>query len=197
MMTKDIYIGLLTPWGKPLLEKTLQNWSDVDINEFMEWHQVYVYSSKQESKGRYDFKLIRKNTYLALRDQIKKINTEVNKLKNITLFGWFTYQQQKLSLYHSFTLKTSFIDMQKYLRDNEEEILIVNESESNNTIIDLTNITPYIILFFDDLLRFTGATYSLQNGNGVFRISTPFKYYLFVRHPHEINLEEVRVLSFE
>ena len=196
-MTKDIYMGLLSPWGKPLLEKTLENWSDVDINEFIEWHQFYVYSSKQESKGRYDFKLIRKNTYLALRDQIKKTNTEVNKLKDITLIGWFTHQQQKLSLDHSFTLDTPFIDMQKYLRDNEEEILIVNENTSKNTLIDLTHITPYIILFFDDLLRYTGSTYSLQNGNAPFRITTPFKYYLFVRHPHEINLEEVRFISFD
>jgi hypothetical protein len=94
-MTKDIYMGLLSPWGKPLLEKTLENWSDVDINEFIEWHQFYVYSFKQESKGRYDFKLIRKNTYLALRDQIKKTNTEVNKLKNIALIGWWTNQQRK------------------------------------------------------------------------------------------------------
>lgn len=196
-MTKDIYMGLLSPWGKPLLEKTLENWSDVDINEFIEWHQFYVYSSKQESKGRYDFKLIRKNTYLALRDQIKKTNTEVNKLKNITLIGWFTNQQQKLSLDHSFTLDTPFIDMKKYLRDNEEEILIVNKNTSKNTLIDLTHITPYIILFFDDLLRFTGATYSLQNENASFRITTPFKYYLFVRHPHEINLKEVRFISFD
>ena len=196
-MTKDIYMGLLSPWGKPLLEKTLENWSDVDINEFIEWHQFYVYSSKQESKGRYDFKLIRKNTYLALRDQIKKTNTEVNKLKNITLIGWWTNQQQKLTLDHSFTLDTPFIDMKKYLRDNEEEILIVNENTSKNTLIDLTHITPYIILFFDDLLRYTGSTYSLQNGNAPFRITTPFKYYLFVRHPHEINLEEVRFISFE
>ena len=196
-MTKDIYMGLLSPWGKPLLEKTLVNWSDVDINEFIEWHQFYVYSSKQESKGRYDFKLIRKNTYLALRDQIKKTNTEVNKLRNITLIGWWTNQQQKLSLDHSFTLDTPFIDMQKYLRDNEEEILIVNENTSKNTLIDLTHITPYIILFFDDLLRYTGSTYSLQNGNAPFRITTPFKYYLFVRHPHEINLEEVRFISFD
>jgi len=196
-MTKDIYMGLLSPWGKPLLEKTLENWSDVDINEFIEWHQFYVYSSKQESKGRYDFKLIRKNTYLALRDQIKKTNTEVNKLKNITLIGWWTNQQQKLSLDHSFTLDTPFIDMKKYLRDNEEEILIVNENTSKNTLIDLTHITPYIILFFDDLLRYTGSTYSLQNGNAPFRITTPFKYYLFVRHPHEINLEEVRFISFD
>ena len=196
-MTKDIYMGLLSPWGKPLLEKTLENWSDVDINEFIEWHQFYVYSSKQESKGRYDFKLIRKNTYLALRDQIKKTNTEVNKLKNITLIGWWTNQQQKLSLDHSFTLDTPFIDMKKYLRDNEEEILIVNENTSKNTLIDLTHITPYIILFFDDLLRYTGSTYSLHNGNAPFRITTPFKYYLFVRHPHEINLEEVRFISFD
>jgi len=196
-MTKDIYMGLLSPWGKPLLEKTLENWSDVDINEFIEWHQFYVYTSKQESKGRYDFKLIRKNTYLALRDQIKKTNTEVNKLKNITLIGWWTNQQQKLSLDHSFTLDTPFIDMKKYLRDNEEEILIVNENTSKNTLIDLTHITPYIILFFDDLLRYTGSTYSLQNGNAPFRITTFFKYYLFVRHPHEINLEEVRFISFE
>ena len=196
-MTKDIYMGLLSPWGKPLLEKTLENWSDVDINEFIEWHQFYVYSSKQESKGRYDFKLIRKNTYLALRDQIKKTNTEVNKLRNITLIGWWTNQQQKLSLDHSFTLDTPFIDMKKYLRDNEEEILIVNENTSKNTLIDLTHITPYIILFFDDLLRYTGSTYSLQNGNAPFRITTPFKYYLFVRHPHEINLEEVRFISFD
>ena len=47
-MKKDIYIELLTPWGVPLIEKTLQNWSDVDINRFMELHRLRAYSSKAE-----------------------------------------------------------------------------------------------------------------------------------------------------
>jgi hypothetical protein len=76
-MKKDIYIELLTPWGVPLIEKTLQNWSDVDINRFMELHRLRVYSSKAESNGSYYFQLIRTSTYLALHEEIEKKNIEV------------------------------------------------------------------------------------------------------------------------
>jgi len=194
IMKKDIYIGLMTPWGIPLIEKTLKNWSDVDINDFMELHHFYVYSSKQETKGRYHFKLVRNNTYLALKDQIEKTNHEVGQQKTITLLGHWIGEEQQITLDASFTVNTSFVDMQKYLKDDEEEVLLINESASKQTIINLTGITPYILLFFDDELKFKGASYSIQHTNGDFRITTAHKYYLFVRVPYDINLDQVRYL---
>ena len=195
-MKKDIYIGLLTPWGVPLLEKTLQNWSDVDINKFMELHNFIVYSSMQETKGRYHFKLIRNNTYLALEEQIKKTNEVTNKLKNITLQGVWTDQKQHITLDGVFSTRSSFINMHNYIKDAEEEVLIINDSNSSNTVLHLTGITPYIILFFDKERKFKGASYSIQNGDGDFRINTSYRYILFVKHPHEINLDSVLYLNF-
>jgi hypothetical protein len=195
-MKKDIYIGLLTPWGVPLIEKTLQNWSDVDINRFMELHRLRVYSPKAESNGSYYFQLIRTSTYLALHEEIEKKNIEVQKIKSVKLLGHWTDQVQQISINYSFSLRSSFINMQKYLVDEEDEVLIINESKSINTVINLTGISPYIILFFDDELKFTGASYSIQNGNGDFRITTAYKHLLFVRMPHDLKLDIIKHLAF-
>jgi hypothetical protein len=187
-MKKDIYIGLLTPWGVPLIEKTLENWSDVDINKFMELHRLHIYSSKQESKGVYNFKIIRNSTYLSLKNEIEQMNMEVEKLRTIRLLGQFIHESQEILLDYAVILKNSFVDMQKYLTDDEEAVLIINESESPNKIINLTGVHPYIILYFDDDLNFKGTSYSLNSGKGEFRVTTQFKYYLFLKTPYQVNL---------
>lgn len=47
---KDIIIGIITPWGVPLMSKKLENWSDVDINGFMSIHYISVRTSKDNYK---------------------------------------------------------------------------------------------------------------------------------------------------
>jgi hypothetical protein len=195
-MKKDIYIKLLTPWGVPLMEKTLQNWSDVDIDKFMELHRFVAYSSKGESNEVHSFKLIRTDSYLGLHEEIEKKNKEVLNIKSVKLIGHWTDQVQHKSINYSFSLCSSFINMQKYLVDEEDAVLIINESKSINTVISLTGISPYMILFFDDELKFKGASYSIQKGNGDFRITTTYKHFLFVRMPHDLKLDIIKHLAF-
>ena len=54
---KDIIIGIITPWGIPLISKTLKNWSDVDINKFMSLHYLSVRTSKDNYKNAYRFEI--------------------------------------------------------------------------------------------------------------------------------------------
>jgi hypothetical protein len=194
-MKKDIYIGLLTPWGIPLFEKTLENWSDVDIDTFMELHLLHVCSSKQESKGGYNFRIIRNSTDLSLKSEIEKMNMEVQKLKSVTLLGQFVDESQIIPLDYAVVLKNSFVDMQKYLTNDEEAVLIINGSESANKVINLTGVYPYIILFFDNDLNFKAVTYSLESGKGEFRITTQYKTLLFLRHPNSINFNQITNLK--
>ena len=195
-MKKDIYIGLITPWGIPLVEKTLQNWSDVDINGFMELHRFLVYSSKEESRGRHYFKLVRASTYIALREEIEKMNIQVEKIKGITLIDHWSILQENIPLDFMIPIKRSFIDMQKYLYDNEDCVLVVNESESKNVIINLTGVSPYRILFFDKDSQFKGASFSIEEGLGEFRMTTSFKYLLFVKTNIAITLENLKTFQF-
>ncbi|EAQ42515.1 hypothetical protein [Polaribacter sp. MED152] len=194
-MKKDIYIGLLTPWGVPLIEKTLENWSDVEINKFMELHRLHVYSSKQESKGVYNFNIIRNSTYLALENEIEQMNMKVEKLRTISLLGQFIHESQEVPIDYAVILKNSFIDMQKYLTDDEEAVLLINESESPNKIINLTGVCPYVILFFDEELNFRGVSYSKESGKGEFRITTQYKTLLFLRLPHQVKYDQINNLK--
>ena len=55
---KDIIIGIITPWGVSLMSKKLENWSDVDINDFMSIHYITVRTSKENYEKAYRFKII-------------------------------------------------------------------------------------------------------------------------------------------
>lgn len=57
-ITKDIHIGIITPWGVSLFREELKNWSDVDVEEFMKLHYISVGTSKDNFKKRYRFKIV-------------------------------------------------------------------------------------------------------------------------------------------
>jgi hypothetical protein len=55
---KDIQIGVITPWGVNLMCKKLENWADVDINEFMSMHYISVRTSKDDYEKAFRFKIV-------------------------------------------------------------------------------------------------------------------------------------------
>ena len=60
-----------------------------------------------------------------------------------------------------------------------------------NTVLDLSKVSPYLLLYFDDDLQFRGAVYSLDVSNSSFCVSTIYKKILFMHYPIDFQLEDV------
>jgi hypothetical protein len=92
------------------------------------------------------------------------------------------------------TLDESFIDMGNYL--NKEAVGALIYFNSQQIIqLNLTKVSPYILLFFDDSLLFKGATHSIVSGTGSFSIQTEYKQILFVKIPHDLKLNTIISLN--
>lgn len=94
-------------------------------------------------------------------------------------------------------LDSSFVDIANHLNKDELGVLIQFEHNQTITILNLTDVTPYALLFFDDELLFKGASYSTKSDTGNFTIQTQYKNILFVRIPHNLNLNKIINLSYE
>jgi hypothetical protein len=88
------------------------------------------------------------------------------------------------------TLDESFIDMGNYLKKYTVGALIHFNSQQIIQL-NLTKVSPYILLFFDDSLLFKGATHSIVSGAGSFSIQTEYKHILFVKIPNDLKLNTI------
>ena len=86
--------------------------------------------------------------------------------------------------------------MAKSLNGDELGVLIQFEHKQSTTILNVTDVSPYALLFFDDELSFKGATYSIKSGTGSFIIQTQYKNILFLRVPHNLKLSTIINLKF-
>ena len=104
---------------------------------------------------------------------------------------------QKIFVNSIIKLDSSFVDMANHL--NEEELGVLIQPEHNQTlaILNLTGVTSYVLLFFDDELHFKGSTESNKCGTGSFTIQTQYKNILFVRIPHNLELNKIINLCHE
>jgi hypothetical protein len=82
------------------------------------------------------------------------------------------------------TLDEAFIDMGNYLKKDTVGALIHFNSQQIIQL-NLTKVSPYILLFFDDSLIFKGATHSIVSGTGSFSIQTEYK------HIHDLKLNTI------
>lgn len=88
------------------------------------------------------------------------------------------------------TLDDSFIDIGSYL--NKDTVGALIHFNSQQIIqLNLTKVSPYILLFFDDSLLFKGATHSIVSGTGSFSIQTEYKHILFVKIPNALKLNTI------
>jgi hypothetical protein len=100
---------------------------------------------------------------------------------------------------NTFFLNVSFngtetITLPTYCVEVNEVILLVNKLIQSspktfffkikhnqlNTLLDLTNCSPYELWYFDEKEKFTGKSFSLQNGNAPFQIQTQARYIALV-----------------
>jgi hypothetical protein len=64
-----------------------------------------------------------------------------------------------------------------------------------NTLLELSKVSPFVLLLFDEKLEFSGASYSINYGNGSFGINTQAKRILFLHHSINVKLEEVLLIN--
>ena len=88
-------------------------------------------------------------------------------------------------------INSSFVDMSNHLNQDELSALIQFEHNQPTATLNLTDVTPYALLFFDDELCFKGASCSVKSGTGSFYIQTQYKNILFVRMPHNLKLKQI------
>ena len=93
-------------------------------------------------------------------------------------------------------LDSSFVDIAKYINEVDIGVLIQIRHHQTITILNLTDVTPYVLLFFDDKLYFKGASYSIKSGTGSFTIQTQYKNILLIRIPHNLKLNKIINLNF-
>ena len=80
---------------------------------------------------------------------------------------------QEVTISSIITLDSSFVDMPNYLNEDAWGVLVRFEHNQTTTRLNLTDVSPYVLLFFDDELNFKGASYSIKSGTGSFTIQNP------------------------
>ena len=95
------------------------------------------------------------------------------------------------------TLDSSFVDMANYINANELSVLVQFEHQQLITILNLTEVCPYVVLCFDADLMFKEAFYSIKSGTGNFTVPTQYKTLLFLRLPHTLQLNTLINLSHD
>ena len=68
------------------------------------------------------------------------------------------------------------------------------EHQQLNTLLELTKVFPYVLLYFDaenGIELFKGAAFNLNNTDKPFSISTQYKKILLLPYPISFKLEEV------
>ena len=91
----------------------------------------------------------------------------------------------------------AFLDMKAIINFRQKVILLKIRHSKTNTIMDLTHVVPYVLLFFNEKFEFCGASYSLNKGGASYMLQTEYKTILFVKHPHNLKLNTLTKLSHD
>lgn len=105
------------------------------------------------------------------------------------------FYDKDLSIHAIIDLSASFVDIPSILDIYEKVVLFRIKHIQFMTTLNLTEITPYVLLFFDKDLNYQGASYSIESGIGPFSIQTQSKFILFLRIPHDLKLNEIISLT--
>ena len=88
------------------------------------------------------------------------------------------------------TISDTFIKVHE-LQDATLTLFLEIDHQKVITFLELTEVSPFVLLYFDEKLNFSGASYSINNGNGSFGINTQARRILFLNHPINFKLDEV------
>jgi hypothetical protein len=96
----------------------------------------------------------------------------------------------ELSL-QSITIENEGFDANLLMTQKETAFLLEKKHSYNITTINLTQVTPYVILQFDENKEFTGATFSLNEMRSPFYIKALAEYFLLLPYPLQFHLDEI------
>ena len=93
--------------------------------------------------------------------------------------------------------KTNESLLKVYELQEEKKPLFINVVHHKvNTVLSLDKIDPFVLLYFDENLEFTGAAYSLNSYDGSFGVGTIYKNILLIHYPIDFAIENVSHLTF-
>ena len=81
------------------------------------------------------------------------------------------------------------------LQDGISPLYLEIEHHQINTLLELSKVSPFVLLYFDEKLLFIGAAFSLNGSQSPFGISTQAKKILLLHYPIAFILEEVAYLT--
>jgi hypothetical protein len=81
------------------------------------------------------------------------------------------------------------------LLDGKSPLFLEIEHQQINTLLELSKVSPFVLLYFSDDLQFTGAAFSLNGSQSPFGVSTQAKKILLLHYPITFTLEEVAYLT--
>jgi hypothetical protein len=81
------------------------------------------------------------------------------------------------------------------LQNGTSPLFLEIEHQQINTLMELSKVSPFVLLYFDETLNFIGASYSLNGFESPFGISTQAKKMLVLHYPISFQLEEVSHLT--
>jgi hypothetical protein len=107
-----------------------------------------------------------------------------------------TLKNQALIKIEATVKKTNDTFVKVYdLQDGTSPLFLEIEHQQINTVLELSKVTPFVLLYFDEELQFTGAAYSLNGSDSSFGVGTLYKKILLLNYPIEFKLEEVACLT--
>jgi hypothetical protein len=107
-----------------------------------------------------------------------------------------TLKNQALLKIEATVKKTNDTFVKVYdLQDGTSPLFLEIEHQQINTVIELTKVSPFVLLYFDDELKFIGAAYSLNGSDSSFGVGTLYKKILFLNYPISFVIEDVLSLT--
>jgi hypothetical protein len=82
------------------------------------------------------------------------------------------------------------------LQDGISPLHLEIEHQQINTLLELSKVAPFVLLYFDEELLCIGVAFSLNGLQSPFGISTQAKKILLLHYPTDFVLEEVAKLTF-
>ena len=104
---------------------------------------------------------------------------------------------QLLPISQHIQLESAFVDLTNYFKKEELGVLIQFTHQQITTLLDLTRVAPYVLLYFDKDLIYKGASYSIKSGTGNFTISTQYKNILLLRMPIDLKLNTIKSINMK
>lgn len=82
------------------------------------------------------------------------------------------------------------------VNDSPEGCFLQLPAITLTTLLDLSNLNPYELWYFDEKQKFTGKAFALSTGDGSFLVQTQAKFVLVVNREKHSDLCESNPISF-